>query len=326
MIRGTAKKLIFIIFLILIIQFVNAEENLTIQKQAELCLIDSRLILNELIENNFSYERVNDSLNRAQNLYDAQKVLEQKGRKVDFSLILPYCKDIKDIRNLAFEAIDAYFSLKKFYYVSITPEMNASEVDVIIAEIEDEINSERYEKVSFLVNSAYDKISEVKSSYTTLNLFYTSTARGLKNFFQKNWLSVLITIFTLLILFFIYHKAIKQRIVENKIKNLGLRRKNLQELIKKTQMDYFQYGKISEGNYNIRIRQFAEFIRDIDRQIPLLKEEIMKVGKTKVEKDKVKRTQIREIKVRKSESEKAKRKVRKPKIKRVKTRKTKRKK
>ena len=44
-----------------------------------------------------------------------------------------------------------------------------------------------------------------------------------------------------------------------------------------TQRDYFQYGKIPEGEYNIKTKRFAELVRDIDRQVPLLKEEIIKL-------------------------------------------------
>jgi hypothetical protein len=280
---------IFLIFAFQFFQFVSAEENLTIQQQAEICLADSRAILNEFIEDNFSYQRINDSLVKAQDLYNAQTLLEENNKSgIDFSLILPYCNDIKQIRELAFEARDEYSSLKKFYDISITSEMDTSEVDIIIAEIESEINSERYEKVSPLIDSAYEKISEVKASYTALNLFYTSTTSSLKRFFQKNWVSIIVVVSILLVLFLIFNRQIKKKIIANKIKNLELRRETLQELIKKTQRDYFQHGKLSEGNYNIRTKKFAEFIRDIDRQIPLLKEESMKISRGKKRNEKIK--------------------------------------
>lgn len=286
MIKKKVIRGIFIISFILLVQIVNAETNLTVQEEAKLCLTDSESILNEFIENNFSYQRINDSLIKAQSIYDAQVILLQGGKNVDFSLILPYCGDIKKIRDLAFEVMDSYSSLKKFYNVSITSEMNTSELDLIIAEIDEEIVSERYEKVPPIIDNAYEEISKVKSSYTTLNLFYSSTTRGLKKFFQKNGLEILVSIFLLLILFLIFNKKIIKKITENKIREFELRKKTLQDLIKKTQKDYFQYGRLSEGNYNLRTKKFAEFIRDIDREIPLLKEKIMKIEKNKAKKKK----------------------------------------
>ena len=49
----------------------------------------------------------------------------------------------------------------------------------------------------------------------------------------------------------------------------------------KIQKDYFQEGKIPEGEYNIKTKKYAELIRDIDRQIPLLQEELAKFQSTK---------------------------------------------
>lgn len=268
------------ILLILSFQFLYSEE-LNLKEQASLCLNNSESILKEFIDNNISYQRINDSLNKAQNLYDAQILLENQSKKVDFSLILPYCQDIQNVREAAFIAIDGYSSLKKFYDISITSEMNSSSVDLIFAEIEEEISSERYEKVPTLIDDAYEKITEVKSSYTTLSLFYDSTTRGIKRFFKENGLSLLIATFVLIFLFLVFSKQIQKKIIRDKIQNLELRRKKLQELIGKVQKDYFQYGKLSEGNYNLRTKKFAEFIRDIDRQIPLLKEELIKLERHK---------------------------------------------
>lgn len=283
MIKNNIKAIIFLIAIILLILSVQPvySEELSIKEQAKLCLDDSRLTLNEFIQTNMSYQRINDSLIKAQNLYEAQILLEQDGKKVDYSLIIPYCEDVTNIREIAFEAMDGYSSLKRFYNVSITSDMNSSSVDVILAEIEEEINSERYEKVPPLIDSAYEEIAHVRSSYTTLNLFYDSTTRGIKRFFRENGIPLLISFFVLFFVFLIFRKKIRKRLIKDKLSNLELRRKKLQELIGKVQKDYFQYGNVSEGNYNLRTRKFAELVRDIDRQIPLLKEELIKLEKHK---------------------------------------------
>ena len=41
-----------------------------------------------------------------------------------------------------------------------------------------------------------------------------------------------------------------------------------------TQKQYFEGGNLSESSYTIRTKSFAEMIRDIDRQIPLLQEKM----------------------------------------------------
>jgi hypothetical protein len=55
----------------------------------------------------------------------------------------------------------------------------------------------------------------------------------------------------------------------------------LQELIARTQRDYFEKGNIGEDTYNIRINRFGEMIRDINRQVPLIREQLAKVEKVK---------------------------------------------
>lgn len=273
--------LIFLFFF-LNLSYISAEENITEKTQAELCLNNSNAILYEIIQNNFSYVRVNDSLIKAQSLYDAQVLFEQEGAKFNYSLILQYCNEINQIRESAFDSYDTFNSLEKFYASTITSEMNSSEIDKIIMEIEGELASERYEKVSPLIDKAYEKIAETKSSYTRLNLFYASTTRGLRNFFIKNWKTSLIVLIVFLLFFSIFNKRIRKQIILRKIEKLELRRATLQDLIKQTQKDYFQFGNMSEGNYNLRTKKFAEFIRDIDRQVPLLKEQLVRITKERI--------------------------------------------
>ncbi len=254
------------------------DKNMSLEEQAVICLNDSDELFHELIMENFSVQRVNDSLIEATHLFDAQTVLKEGRKNHDFSLVLPFCEEISLIKKSAFEARDEVTALLKFYNESITPEMNASEVEETLSEIDNEMISERYEKVKPLVSKAYEQIINIKSIQTTLNLFYKSTTRDLKEFFYKNWIYILSGVLLLFILFWIYKKTIRRWYIKRKISNLELRKKILQGLISQTQRDYFQTGKIPEGAYNTRTKKFAELIRDIDQSLPLLKEELFKIA------------------------------------------------
>ena len=253
-------------------------ENITaVEKQANQCLNESIAFMKEMQDDNFSVNRVNESLRQAQNLFDSQNVLKEKNKPYDFSLVIPYCNEIKSIKENAFEAIYEFDAFLKFYNESITPEMNATNIDSIILEIQDELNNERYEKIKPLVESAYQETISVKSSYTALNVFYRATTRSLKKFLFDNWIYISSILVIILILFMIFRRTILKKQIERKILSLETRKKTLKELIMKTQQDYFQKGNIPEGTYNIRTKKFAELVRDIDRQIPLLKEEYIKL-------------------------------------------------
>lgn len=277
------KKLFLIFLFVISFNFICAlEANLTLEEESQLCLNESKEIYLELIEGNFSVLRVNDSLNTAYNLYEAQNVLKQKGKRTDYSLILPYCEEIKKIKEDAYFASDEIFALKKFYNESFYGEkINTSTVDELIYEIELEMKNERYEKISSLVDKTYKQIIEVKARDTSVNAFYQNTRKSLGEFIKEKGIYLAISIVLLVILFFIYKKTIYKRIINKKIEKLELRKKTLKEIIQKTQKDYFQNGKISENEFNIKTKKLAELIRDIDRQIPLLFEDIAKLNKKK---------------------------------------------
>ena len=281
------KKLIFnfsviLFFAMISLSFVSPQQNVTTQSQAELCINQSNEIINNLIDENFSYQRVNDSLRNAKDLYSAQIVALQNHKSADFSMILSYCDQIIKINQLAFDSRDQYLSLQKFYNVSVIVGMNTSEIDLTMDDIKEEMSSERYEEVQSLVDKTYSQISDSRASYNALNVFYAATTKGLADFFKKNWIPISVTIFSLIVLFILFNKPIRRKIFKNKLNKLELRRKTIQNLIKESQMAYFQHGKMGEGVYNIRTKKFAELIRDIDREIPLLKERIAMLERVRI--------------------------------------------
>ena len=276
------KIFILVIGIVFLVNLVYAldDANVTeVYNTAVSCLVDSKNIMNELNESGFNIYRVNASLQDAEEMFEIQEVLKQKKRNYDFTKIISYCDEIKKIQESAFESRDEFSALLIFYKDTLNEHMNTISADVIIRDIEDEIESERYEKAIEKIPLAYEEISKIQSDYTTLNLFYRSTTRSLKRFFAENWVLISAILSVLLVLFFIYKTAIHKYIINVKLKNLELRKDNLKKLIQRTQRDYFQFGKIPEGIYNIRTKKFAELIRDIDRQIPLLREDLMKLKK-----------------------------------------------
>ncbi len=283
-----AVKLIAIIVFSLSFVYVNAgfssslhlQPNSSIEMQAEDCLNESRQILLELQSEGFSVQRVNDSLKQLESLFNAQKTIKEKKEKHDFSVVFPYCEEIKEIREKAFISKDELEGLKRFYAEFLEGTgINTSSVDKIINEIEAEIKNERYEKVPDLTDEAYNEILNLRSSQTAFKLFYEATSNSIEKFLYKNWKFFSGFIFMAVLLFLIYHSALRKMILMRKLERLELRKKTLKNLIMKTQKDYFTYGKISEGTFNIRTKKLAELIRDIDRQIPLLKEEMMKLDR-----------------------------------------------
>jgi hypothetical protein len=230
-------------------------------------------------ENNFSIQRINESFKQAESLYNSQILLGTQNKSTDFSLVIPYCDEIKIIKDTAFEARYEFEAFLIFYNESITRQMNSSSIELIISEIHEEFTSERYENVKPLVEKAYQETISVKSSYTSLNVFYKATTKSLKQFFIDNWVYIASVIVFILLILIIFRRPFLKYRLKRKISYLQLRKTTLKELIMRTQEGYFNKGNVSEGTYNLRTKKFADLVRDIDRQIPLLEEEYIKLEK-----------------------------------------------
>ena len=69
--------------------------------------------------------------------------------------------------------------------------------------------------------------------------------------------------------------------IKKEINALNVRKRTLNDLIKKLQKSYFGSKTMSETEYRVKLEKFKNMIRDVDRQIPLLNEELVKLKKDK---------------------------------------------
>ena len=278
------KKAIFSLFflIILLFPFISAQEDGEIinvnKKNAEECIVNSNKIIEEMENQNFSTQRVEDNLEYIKIIYSSQVILESNGRAFDYTLVNPYCEEIKLIKENAYLANDDLKALEKFYEdILVKNNYNTTSVDEIMDEIKLEIINERYEKVPQLTREAYEEISNIESSSTTLAIFYEATTRGIKNFVKKNWMFLLAGLLIFSITFILFQKTISRYILLKKLSNLKLRREHLKKIVSKTQREYFQEGKISEQTFRIKTKKLTELVRDIDREIPLIQEGLAKL-------------------------------------------------
>ena len=221
--------------------------------------------------------RIKDTYSLAEQIYFAQIVAEDKKQVGEYGIILEKCREIKNIKIKAFQNRDELRVLEeRINETSKNKEVNLSGVLESFEKARQEFYDERYEQSLVLIDNTYQKISEAESSAAQSKIFYIAASKTLANFFIKNWWIILIVVVILLGIYFITKNRIEKYLIKRRIKKLGLEENVLKELITKTQKDYFEKGVISEGNYNIKMKKFSELIRDIHREVPLLKEELEK--------------------------------------------------
>lgn len=272
------KEIIFLLGILLLGLVFAQETNLTNQEFSRQCLASSQDLMEGLENEGFNVFRINDTLVKAQTIYDSQLLIERQNRGGEYDFVIESCEEIRVLYELAFKSRDDRESFLEFYDGNIVEGMNTEKLDILVAQIAKEINDERYEKVEPLIEEAYAEVSRVQEEYTRLNRFYEATTQSFKKLLLNYGYYLLIILAVFLFLYFIYGVRIKKILINRKIRALRFRKESIKRLMEKTQKEYFSKGDLSESDYQLRSKSFAELIRDIDRQVPLLEESLIKSG------------------------------------------------
>lgn len=251
-------------------------------------VLSAKANVDVIISKNLSFERISESYEECREYYLDQKELEELGRRTDYSKVIKFCNETSVIFANELEATD---ELAVFIdeYNSMNASFNLSSMDDTYNEIVSSYSSERFEDTLRLIPDGYSSLTLIQSSQTALNLFYSSTSLSIKNFFINNWKSLLITFFVIFSLWIVFRKQIKVWRLSSKIDSLEARKGIIKILMENLQKDYFSTKKISENEYNVKMKSFSEMTLDISRQTLLCQEELSKIHLEKIEnQDKVK--------------------------------------
>jgi hypothetical protein len=232
----------------------------------------AQLQIAEMAASNFSVTKANDTLQEAVQIFAAQEMLNKSGKKADFSLPMAKANSIGDIKSAAFNAYDELVALEKT--VAELPADEQAGLQEGLEGARAEFYSERYDKVGEKVDAVYKKMSEQQALNEKLAAVLDASRRNIAGFFQYNWPYVLAAAAAAVVIFIISANRVLRRRIRERMRTLEMERDVILGLIKDTQKLYFESGKISEDMYNVRLQKFEELIRDIERQLPLLREEL----------------------------------------------------
>ena len=246
----------------------------------------ARQDMSEMIESGFNILRFNDTLTLAEQIYLAQNILSSTGGKTDYLLVENKIEELKTLKEYAYTAMDELNTLE--LSINQTEDIDLEPVKEIYNSAKTALLDERYEETITLVEDAYEKISELKSFKEKLDAFSDATSQGIIDHLKaenvvvslalnknvQNW-QIYLTLTIIIILSLLWaHSKITIFILKIKISHLESRKDSIRELVARTQTEYFESGKISEATYRTRTKKYGELVRDINRQIPLLREEV----------------------------------------------------
>lgn len=272
------NKFVFAFCLLLFIQGVCALSNESIN--AQMAINTAQIDIQEMQSRDIPVNRVNESYQEALQLYSAQMSLESSRKNADYKLVMEYTDDISKIKDSSFLAQD---ELKIFLetYNSAKNEINLSDMDNDYRSIINSFNDERFEETPALIDKGYDQLSEIQSSQTALKIFYSTASKSVKDFLKDNWITILSTITGIFVLLIIFQNTIRIWRTKRRIYHLNMKKQALGGLIKRLQRDYFKTKKLSSLEYKTKLKTFNNMILEINRQIPLLKVDVVKLKKPK---------------------------------------------
>lgn len=237
-----------------------------------LLLSEAREEVAKMVSDGLPVRRYNDTLELAEQLLEAQLELEKNKGSADYKLIQDKIEEVGVIKQKAYNVLDELHALEMT--IKQAENINQTIVNESYKEALHEFQAERFDESMAIIKGAYEEISELQATETKVKAMYDATSRGVINFIKRQYKATLTILISLLVIFLLTKKQISILRIKSKIIKLEKRRDKIKELIAQTQQGYFERKEIDETRYHIRTKKYAELVRDINRQIPLLKEQL----------------------------------------------------
>ncbi|MHA1678168.1 MAG: hypothetical protein ACTSW3_05255 [Promethearchaeota archaeon] len=258
------------------------------EEMALQCINESEQIIIEMQENNFSILYMNDTLIEAKQIFEQAKyseVLRDKNsteyeksnarealalinwNDIYYSDVLVYTDEIKQRKETAFLLMDKIV-LKE---LQISEEIS-EETKQILEDAKIAFQEERYQEVENLLEKFEDAFEKEKFDKLSLK----GLQSGIKNFFQKYWIYLIIMIVILGIVGYFIYKKLEKKLLKRRIEQNIVEKKVLIDLMKNVQRERFKKNKISELVYNIRMKKYKEKLQEIKQNLPVLKKRLGK--------------------------------------------------
>jgi hypothetical protein len=238
---------------------------------------DSKILVDQMKAQGFNTERVQDLILMAEQTYEAQLALEKLGGRPDYSNIYLKATEVSNLRSLSFQISDELINLRNEIN-TLDDSLNKTQLNENFNLARQEFYDERYEKAQELIDKTYNDMSHIIAGENLLLALYDAATKTIGNFLDQNKYYIVSGIIILSVVFYFLRNYLKRYWLKRQLNKIKLEKEVLKQLIKKTQNEYFENKKMPETVFHIRMNKFADLIRDIDRQVPILEEEIFKTN------------------------------------------------
>jgi len=253
--------------------------NFTYSKQYQSALEDFKAAnasVEKLRQANLPYLQPYDTYLVAKQWLDGQASLERGGGTGDYKFVVAKVLEIKALERDTLAASDELSALQS-RISNVEPDVDISVVLELQKEAQQEFRDGRFTGSKSLIDQAYYKIAAAETENARSKTLLESTRRNITVFLQENWQKILVGFFSIAVILVIFQRQIRHFMINARMRSLVAEKSVLERMLQNLQKDYFEHGKVNELSYHIKTKKFGDLIRNINRQLPLLKEELKKI-------------------------------------------------
>ena len=287
------KKIIFILFLLTMLASLGHAASRT---DALLAINQSQNDMKEMMGAGFSANSVNDTIGAMRQALEradfaemlrqnATGSLAEQARKAleglnyegfTYDSVVAYGNQTAIRKQKAFELHDSIRALE--IRIGNTFGLNLSDATALVGHAKEEFQKEHYDQAEQYLSSANTILETKKAEATTLSAMVEAG----RSFIEKYWHGLLGLIILIIVLSWFGREKYNRRSLKKKIRRMKAEKITLNYLMKETQRDRFETGKLSGPIYEIRMDKYNKRINEIDQKLPVL--EAMLKGKKVEEK------------------------------------------
>ena len=220
--------------------------------------------------------RARDAYVAAAQWLDGQAALEEIGSKADYSFVLDSANQISTMEKTSFSIKDE-LDVLGIRLANATEGANLTSATALRDSARAEFVDGRFEEAKSLIEQSYSEISSAESAAIHSRTLVESTRKNIETFLRDNWQPIAAIAAALVVLLFLFQKRIRRFMLTSKYNSLLHEREVLQGMLRELQKNYFDRGTVNEMSYHIKTKKFGDLIRNINRQLPLLKEELKRI-------------------------------------------------
>jgi hypothetical protein len=262
-------SLAFLLILLSSAMALSSEETLLQLQEAE-------QVIKELEENQLPSGRFQDMYQQAKFNYESQKALETVGGNPDYTLVTDLTSQILELKIQVFRVKDELDALEEYVLSLEGQGFDLTKVNQVFQEAKQEFQDERFEQSQEKIDLTYDEVSKSQALSTRVQAIYEANTKNISHFIESNWENILIGGTFLSIIGFVFNHEFATWRLHHEKNLLQMRKKVIQDLVTESQYQYFDTKEMNEETYHVRMIKFGKMIRDINRKIPTINEQLKK--------------------------------------------------